>query len=81
MLEKRERTPSLRNGIERSLPRISEIGLNWSVVGFALALGVVTGLACGIVPAIAALIGQANWWPSRLGAGRSATGRTQAQAS
>jgi predicted permease len=41
--------------LPESLPRISEIGLNWSVVGFALALGVVTGLLCGIVPAIAAL--------------------------
>ena len=41
--------------LPESLPRISEIGLNWSVVGFALALGVVTGLVCGLVPAFAAL--------------------------
>jgi predicted permease len=41
--------------LPESLPRISEIGLNWSVVGFALALGVLTGLFCGVVPAIAAL--------------------------
>jgi predicted permease len=41
--------------LPESLPRISEIGLNWNVVGFALALGVVTGLLCGIVPAFAAL--------------------------
>ena len=41
--------------LPESLPRISEIGLNWSVVGFALLLGVVTGLVCGLVPAFAAL--------------------------
>jgi putative ABC transport system permease protein len=41
--------------LPESLPRISEIGLNWEVVGFALALGVVTGLVCGLVPAFAAL--------------------------
>jgi predicted permease len=41
--------------LPESLPRISEIGLNWSVVGFALALGVVTGLVCGLAPAFAAL--------------------------
>ena len=41
--------------LPESLPRISEIGLNWNVVGFALVLGVVTGLVCGMVPAFAAL--------------------------
>jgi predicted permease len=41
--------------LPESLPRINEIGLNWNVVGFALALGVVTGLLCGLVPAFAAL--------------------------
>jgi putative ABC transport system permease protein len=41
--------------LPESLPRISEIGLNWNVVGFALLLGVVTGLLCGLVPAFAAL--------------------------
>jgi predicted permease len=41
--------------LPESLPRISEIGLNWYVVGFALLLGVVTGLVCGLVPAFAAL--------------------------
>ena len=41
--------------LPESLPRISEIGLNWTVVGFALLLGVVTGLLCGLVPAFAAL--------------------------
>jgi putative ABC transport system permease protein len=41
--------------LPESLPRIAEIGLNWNVVGFALALGVVTGLVCGLAPAFAAL--------------------------
>jgi predicted permease len=41
--------------LPESLPRISEIGLNWPVVGFALLLGVVTGVVCGLAPAFAAL--------------------------
>ena len=41
--------------LPESLPRISEIGLNWYVVAFALLLGVVTGLLCGLAPALAAL--------------------------
>jgi putative ABC transport system permease protein len=41
--------------LPESLPRISEIGLNWQVIIFALALAVVTGLICSIAPAFAAL--------------------------
>ena len=41
--------------LPESLPRISEIELNWYVVGFALLLAVVTGLLCGLAPAFAAL--------------------------
>lgn len=41
--------------LPESLPRVNEIGLNWEVVGFALLLGVVTGLLCGLAPAFAAL--------------------------
>jgi predicted permease len=44
-----------RSVLPESLPRISEISLNWGVVGFALALGVFTGLVCGLAPAFAAL--------------------------
>jgi predicted permease len=44
-----------RSLLPESLPRISEISLNWSVVGFALLLAVVTGLLCGLAPAFAAL--------------------------
>ena len=38
-----------------TLPRVSEIALNWKVVGFALALALMTGLLCGLVPAFTAL--------------------------
>jgi putative ABC transport system permease protein len=41
--------------LPESLPRISEIALNWQVVGFALLLGVITGMLCGLAPAFAAL--------------------------
>ncbi|MGA3223596.1 MAG: ABC transporter permease [Acidobacteriaceae bacterium] len=41
--------------LPESLPRISEIALNWQVAGFALLLAVITGLLCGIAPAFAAL--------------------------
>jgi predicted permease len=44
-----------RSLLPESLPRINEIALNWQVVGFALLLGVVTGLLCGLAPAFAAL--------------------------
>ncbi len=41
--------------LPESLPRISEISLNWNVVWFALGVGVLTGLVCGLAPAFAAL--------------------------
>ena len=41
--------------LPKTLPRIDEIGLNWTVVGFALLLAVLTGLICGLAPAFAAL--------------------------
>src|SRR3984893_3854797 len=44
-----------RTLLPESLPRISEIALNWKVVGFALLLGIMTGLLCGAAPAFAAL--------------------------
>jgi predicted permease len=44
-----------RTLLPESLPRISEIALNWKVVGFALLLGIMTGLLCGSAPAFAAL--------------------------
>jgi putative ABC transport system permease protein len=41
--------------LPESLPRISEIALNWYVISFALLLAVITGLLCGLAPAFAAL--------------------------
>ena len=40
--------------LPETLPRVSSIGLDWKVSGFALLLAVFTGLLCGIIPAIAA---------------------------
>jgi putative ABC transport system permease protein len=48
----------LRAGVSwlpETLPRINEIGLDWKVVTFAIALGIVTGLVCALAPAFAAL--------------------------
>ena len=49
---------ALRLGISllpETLPRIHEIGLNWPVMVFALALSLFTGLVCGLAPAFAAI--------------------------
>jgi len=49
---------ALRAGVSllpETLPLVSEIGLDWTVVGFALLLAVVTGVACGLAPAFAAI--------------------------
>jgi predicted permease len=40
--------------LPETLPRINSISLDWPVVGFALLLAVLTGLVCGLVPALAA---------------------------
>ncbi len=40
--------------LPEKLPRISAIGLDWQVVGFALLLAVATGFVCGLAPALAA---------------------------
>jgi predicted permease len=41
--------------LPETLPRIREIALDWPVVGFALALAILTGLVCGLAPAFAAI--------------------------
>ena len=49
---------ALRVGVSRlpeTLPRISEIGLDWHVAVFAIILAVLTGMVCGLAPAFAAL--------------------------
>lgn len=37
-----------------SMPRVSSIGLDWEVVFFGISIAVMTGLACGVLPAYAA---------------------------
>ncbi|HEY1732201.1 MAG TPA: ABC transporter permease, partial [Terriglobales bacterium] len=49
---------ALRVGVSllpESLPRVSEIGLDWYVVAFALGLAIFTGVVCGLAPAFAAI--------------------------
>jgi predicted permease len=41
--------------LPETMPRISEIGLDWPVVGFALALAIGTGVLCGLAPAFSAI--------------------------
>ena len=51
-------TLALRAGttlLPETLPRVAEIGLNWKVALFALFLAVLTGVACGLAPAFAAI--------------------------
>jgi len=48
---------ALRIGVSflpETLPRVSSIGLDWEVVGFALGLALLTGVLCGLLPAFAA---------------------------
>ena len=48
---------ALRVGVSflpETLPRISAIGLDWQVAAFAMFLALVTGLVCGLVPALSA---------------------------
>jgi len=47
----------LRAGVSllpETLPRINSITLDWGVAGFALLLAIVTGMVCGLAPALAA---------------------------
>ena len=44
-----------RQMLPATLPRISNISLNWTVAGFAFSLAVLTGVLCGLAPAFAAL--------------------------
>ncbi len=49
---------ALRVGVKalpETLPRISEIGLDWRVIGFAFGVAVLTGIICGLAPAFAAI--------------------------
>jgi predicted permease len=44
-----------RRFIPQTIPLIHEIQLNWTVVGFALLLALLTGLLCGLAPGFSAL--------------------------
>ena len=46
--------------LPESLPRTSEIGLDWRVGGFAMLLALITGVLCGLAPALAASRVQMN---------------------
>ncbi|RXS98166.1 ABC transporter permease [Silvibacterium dinghuense] len=49
---------ALRVGVSllpETLPRLQEIGLDWQVAIFALAVAVLTGFVCGLAPAFAAI--------------------------
>jgi putative ABC transport system permease protein len=49
---------ALRVGVKllpETLPRISEIGLDWKVVVFSLLLACLTGILCGLIPAFASI--------------------------
>jgi predicted permease len=49
---------ALRVGVSllpQTLPRVNEIGLDWAVVLFAVALALLTGFLCGLAPAFAAI--------------------------
>jgi predicted permease len=49
---------ALRVGVSRlpqTLPRINEIGLDWTVMLFALGVTLLTGFLCGLAPAFAAI--------------------------
>jgi predicted permease len=49
---------ALRVGVSllpETLPRVSEIGLDWPVILFALGLAMLTGFLCGLAPAFAAI--------------------------
>jgi putative ABC transport system permease protein len=41
--------------LPENLPRVNEISLSWQVIVFALGLAVLTGLACALAPAFAAI--------------------------
>ena len=66
---------ALRVGVRmlpETLPRINSIALDWRVVWFALGLSVVTGLLCGLVPALSAArigVGEALKEGGRTGSG------------
>jgi predicted permease len=70
----------LRVGLSRlpeTLPRISEIGLDWQVLAFAMVLAVFTGILCGLAPAFAAIRTSVNETLKQAGRTGMAGGHTR----
>ncbi len=61
--------PLLRAVLPRDTPRLAEVAIDWRVLGFAAALALATGLACGLLPALR-LLGAAGPFGGRGAAGR-----------
>lgn len=60
--------------LPESLPRISDIDLNWSGIVLALLLAMATGLLCGLAPAFATLRTDVNVYLKDAGRSNSASG-------
>lgn len=63
-----------------TLPRIGEIGMNWAVAGFAVALAMGTGFLCGLAPAFAALRTTVNDALRQSGRGSQSAGHARLRA-
>jgi len=63
-----------RNLLPETLPLMNEITLNWTVVGFALLLALLTGFFCGLAPGFAALRTNVNASMKEGGRSGSASG-------
>jgi predicted lysophospholipase L1 biosynthesis ABC-type transport system permease subunit len=62
------------NQLPENLPRISEIGLDWTVAVFAMFLALATGILCSLAPAFAAIRTDLNESLKKGGRGGSAGG-------
>jgi predicted permease len=62
------------NQLPENLPRISEIGLDWTVAAFAMFLALATGILCSLAPAFAAIRTDLNQSLKEGGRGGSAGG-------
>jgi putative ABC transport system permease protein len=65
---------ALVSQLPEDLPRISEIGLNWTVTTFAIVVAVITGILCSLAPAFAAIRTDLNESLKEGGRGGSAGG-------
>jgi predicted permease len=63
-----------RNHLPETLPLMNEIALNWTVVGFALLLAILTGFFCGLAPGFVALRTNVNGSLKEGGRSGSASG-------